>query len=898
MARRPEIHVSGTEHYPKLLAKFGFSDKHEKKSSIRLLDFVKELPGRKWDPNRKVWTITGVGPHPEKTLTDAGFDIIWPDDLDESFDDIESLDELVEPLARITDDESAILVRPRLLGYTEVSKMLGPGAVWESKTERFSALMSEIADVAEDLDFLDDEMIDAIQRARPGRLIPDYDEDLPVDLLAKSVTTEGFSEDFEDITRAIGDIPEWFGLDLYEYQRMGAIAALAGFRVICDEPGLGKCVDYATEVSTQAGRTAIGDLWQARSAHAYPDPEEPTGDLIDLHPGEIIVDAIDPKAGRIVQTAAAQIFRQRYISTMKTVRLSDGRAITCTPAHMLWTEDGWTRSEHLRPGDRVGVNDGRELSFLSVTEVSTTEAGGYVYDLCVPGFHSYTAEGIVSHNTRTSLAAAAMVKPRRTLVVSPPVVVTHWAREAETSRLAWAPELDAREIEVAPGHAEPHGGVFTASAPSSATTGRVVNILPGRKLPEFPDTGVIVVSDSYLSAKPEVVELLRQWDPQVLIDDESHRHANITAKRTRAVLSLALNADYVYAMSGTPMTRDPSQLTGQLMVSGAIDAFGSSVGEFLDRYCYKNKFGKWLPRKKRLPELGEILADDVWVRRTKAEALPHLPKKSRVVQWLDVPLKEYREAANKCVEDIHERIERFVEEHGRIPKLGDIKSVIGDDIRFSSPLLIAAGMAKVDPVADAVSEHLTATGRDPEGKWDRPITLWTWHEDVSDAISEALTDMGYESRIIRGETSKTQRDRVIDDFQAGEYPVLVASISAANFGITLTRSCDAYFLESDWTPANISQAEDRNNRIGQTRPTTSTTFSAVGTLDERMHGSQIETAEILNPVLTNGDNLVSGALEDHEEDPMLRLHDVVESLFLSVRKQWDPETLTRKVKKK
>lgn len=898
MARRPEIIVSGTEHKPELIAKFGFFDQHEKSPKVKLMDFVKELPSRKWDPKRKVWVITGVGPEPERILSDAGFDIIWPDDLDESLDDIESIDELVEPRARLTDDKSAVLVRPRLLGYTAVEKALGPGAVWESKAGRFWVLAGDLANSVDTIDFIDDEMIDAIKSAAPGRYIPDFDPSLPVSKLAKSVTTKGFEDDFQDIAEAIGDVPEWFGLSLYEYQRMGAIAALGGHRMICDEPGLGKCVDGATLVDTQGGPVAIADLWKARAARAYADPEEASGDLIDLFSAEIVVQALAEDHKSLTEVSAAQIFRQRYVSTMIAIDLADGRSLTCTPAHRLWGQEGWVRAEDIRAGEMIGVQDGTNISWSPVTSVTQRRADGYVYDLCVPELHSYTVcSGLISHNTRTSLAAAAMVAPHRTLIVTPPVVVTHWAREAETSRLAWAPELDSGEMEVKPGSMEPDGGGFMASMSYKETSGRVTHILPGRKFPDLPETGVVVVADSYLSAKPEIVKELQEWGPEVLIDDESHRHGNITTKRTRAVLSLALGAKYVYAMSGTPITRDPSQLSGQLMISGAIDSFGTGVGDFLDRYCYKNKFGGWTPKKKKLTELGEILAEEVWVRRTKAQALPHLPKKSRFVQWLDVPLKDYREATKECLDTIHERIEKFVDESERLPKIGDIKKVIPDDIQFSSPLRVAAGMAKVETVAEAADEHLQATGRDENGQWDRPITLWTWHNDVSDAISGALDAMGYESRIIRGETSKNQRDVIIDDFQAGEYPVLIASISAANFGITLTRSCDAFFLESDWIPANVSQAEDRNNRIGQTRPTTSMTFSAVGTLDERMHGSQIETSQVLDPVLTDGDNLVSGALEDHEEEPMMRLHDVVENLFVSALGQWDKKTLERKKKK-
>ena len=92
----------------------------------------------------------------------------------------------------------------------------------------------------------------------------------------------------------------------------------------------------------------------------------------------------------------------------------------------------------------------------------------------------------------------------------------------------------------------------------------------------------------------------------------------------------------------------------------------------------------------------------------------------------------------------------------------------------------------------------------------------------------------------------------------------------------------------------MSQAEDRINRIGQTRPVTITSLSAVGTVDERMHGSQIETSEVLDAIMPGGNNLVSGAVEDHDEDPMLRLGELVQQMYENALKKWDAVTLERK----
>lgn len=889
MSATPTILVGGTVHKPVLTATFPYSARYAKRPQTKLLDFIKELPDRKWVPAQKVWQITGVGPTPQRTLEEAGFQIEWS----EEFDDIESLDELAEPRAKLSDSGGGVYIRPRLSGRVAIEDILGPGALWESSANRFWVPLSELSDVADEFDFFDEDILDACRQAGPNLAVPAGVEDHPVARLASSVTAAGYPEDFDSITDQLGDVPDWYGLNLYEYQRLGAIAAWSGFRLICDEPGLGKCVDPSTRIEHEGAITPIGKLWQDRDHRAYPDPEEPSGDLIDLAKGEIVVRSLDEATSRSAEISASHLFRQRYRGTMRTLRTASASTITCTPAHKVWTTDGWKRAEDVRAGDAVGRPDGVGLlSWTQVIDVETTDFDGYVYDLCVPDTHSYTAEGLYSHNTRTAMAAAAISAPERVLVISPPVAVTHWVREATVSRLAYARDLADGDLSVEPGQLDGEGAGFIASAPDERLDGRVVAVRAGKKIPELPDRGIVVVADSYIAGKPELQTLLSQWSPDAVIADEIHRYANLEAKRTRAAITVSAHAEETYGITGTPVLKQPAQLPGQLLVTDTIDVFGGKVGDFLDTYCRKTRFGGWEARKNKAGQLGRIMDSQVWVRRTKALAQPQLPKKSRHVEWFDVSLTDYRKATAECVEKTHELIERFVDKNERLPQLGDLNEVVPDIIRFSSPLRLAAGRSKIADSTERITDHLDATGKREDGTYDRPLIAWIWHKEVAEGLAEGLAD--YDVEIINGATSSTKRDRIVDDFQAGRIGVLVASITAAGVGITLTRSCDAIFVESDWVPANVSQAEDRINRIGQTRPVTITTLSAVGTMDERMHGSQIESSDLLESIMAGGDNLVSGAVDDHAEDPMLRLSDVVTSILEMALKKWNPKTLEMK----
>lgn len=262
-------------------------------------------------------------------------------------------------------------------------------------------------------------------------------------------------------------------------------------------------------------------------------------------------------------------------------------------------------------------------------------------------------------------------------------------REAEVSRLAYASELSSGEMSVEAGRADADGGEFIASDYDERFTGRIVAIRSGKKMPELPERGIVVVADSYLSTKPELQAQLAAWEPDVFITDEIHRHSNIETQRTKATIATSIGATYSYGITGTPVMRSPQQLPSQLLITNTLEHFGGSVGGFLETYCRKTKFGGWEPRKREAHKPGRIMDSKVWVRRTKAKAQPQLPKRSRRVEWLDVPLKDYRAAMGEVVETMHELIEKFVDRESRLPTVGDIDSVVPNQMRFSSPLRVA-----------------------------------------------------------------------------------------------------------------------------------------------------------------------------------------------------------------
>jgi SWI/SNF-related matrix-associated actin-dependent regulator 1 of chromatin subfamily A len=96
-----------------------------------------------------------------------------------------------------------------------------------------------------------------------------------------------------------------------------------------------------------------------------------------------------------------------------------------------------------------------------------------------------------------------------------------------------------------------------------------------------------------------------------------------------------------------------------------------------------------------------------------------------------------------------------------------------------------------------------------------PVVVFSDHRAPLDYFLEKAKKI--KVRAINGDTPMETRDQYKVDFQAGKIDILVATIGAANTGITLTRSTNLVFNDLSWTGTENGQALKRIHRIGQNK---------------------------------------------------------------------------------
>lgn len=379
-------------------------------------------------------------------------------------------------------------------------------------------------------------------------------------------------------------------------------------------------------------------------------------------------------------------------------------------------------------------------------------------------------------------------------------------------------------------------------------------IVTGGKASDWSDAAVVILSYDVADKHRERIDRI-DWD--LLICDESHYLKNSSAKRTKAILghrdwSGAWKREPIKAkrklfLSGTPILNRPVELWPLLQCLDP-DGLGKNFFAFAKRFCAakKNRFGWDFTGASGLEELQTRLRERMMVRRLKADVLTELPAKRRQIIELPANGAAFHVAEEMRVWESHrariEELEGLLEKAETakdIISIREIKAKLGK-MNFGLMQEIAllrkrTAMAKLPRVI----EHLRSALE--EG----PVVCFAHHLDALAGLKSEFPD----AVLVQGSESAEDRQRAVDDFQAGKANLFLGQIQAAGVGITLTASSHVCFVELDWTPAILEQAEDRVHRIGQRESVLVQHLVLEGSLDAYMARKLVAKQEILDRTL-------------------------------------------------
>lgn len=212
-----------------------------------LQEWVKQLPGRRFDGDLGCWVVHSPGPEIDRVLADLEFDL---DMGKAAARGITRLADLATPIIELDpDDPYNTLILPR---FADPGSSLPTGAVWNGKASRFEVYTPDLATWSGE--------VPAQIRAKARDLMT-----RPVPALTGQDERADWPTVFARLPRApkrlpagLPELPSWGGMTPYGYQVSGTYAVLGGRSLLADAPGLGKTLQaIAAATLTGAQRTIV-----------------------------------------------------------------------------------------------------------------------------------------------------------------------------------------------------------------------------------------------------------------------------------------------------------------------------------------------------------------------------------------------------------------------------------------------------------------------------------------------------------------------------------------------------------------------------------------------------------------------------------------------------------------
>lgn len=330
------------------------------------------------------------------------------------------------------------------------------------------------------------------------------------------------------------------------------------------------------------------------------------------------------------------------------------------------------------------------------------------------------------------------------------------------------------------------------------------------------------------------------WD--LIILDESVLVKNRQTKRYRSIKQIRQKADHVWALSGSPVTRDFSDLWSQfnLLRPKAFSSFWRFAGE----YCTIENT-PWgvsiVGSRPGIDARQEFL--DILLSISKEDVI-ELPEMT--FETVDCDLTPSQRAAyNRALKEflvLLESGERML-----------ISNRMSQLIRLSQ---IVGNLGNLDPDMPNSSGKIEALGELTESRYyELPAIVWTRFSRTGEMTAKMLRSYGVKAEFVFGGTPVWDRDRIFQAYRQGEIDILVLSTSVGKFGLTFTNTKTIIYLESSFSFDDHIQSLNRVHRIGLRHSPHVIRMRCPGTVDElvadNLAGKALDLASISTTQLAN-----------------------------------------------
>ena len=322
----------------------------------------------------------------------------------------------------------------------------------------------------------------------------------------------------------------------------------------------------------------------------------------------------------------------------------------------------------------------------------------------------------------------------------------------------------------------------------------------------------------------------------ILIIDEAQYVKNQGTGASKTVR--ILNAKVRFALTGTPIENRLSELWS---------IFDFLMPGFLYNYeRFRREIENPVMKKSDPKASGKLkgMVSPFILRRLKTDVLRDLPEKLEEVSFSEMTDGQ-RKLYDAKVLLVRKEVEATDEQSFKTNKLQILSELTRLRQLCCDPSLVFAdykeGSGKLDSTMDLVERAIDEGHR---------MLLFSQFTTMLSTIAAQLDKKNIRYYVITGETPKSERLRLVENFNNGSIPVFLISLRAGGTGLNLTGADVVIHYDPWWNAAVQDQATDRAHRIGQTKVVTVYSMIAKNTIEEKIMKMQERKKDLADEVLS------------------------------------------------
>lgn len=357
-------------------------------------------------------------------------------------------------------------------------------------------------------------------------------------------------------------------------------------------------------------------------------------------------------------------------------------------------------------------------------------------------------------------------------------------------------------------------------------------------------------------------EFLQEVDWAAVVLDEAQNIKNMQTLQSRAIRKL--HGTHHIALTGTPVENRLSELWAifDFIHKGYLGSFGRFNEEFIlpverdESESHKQKL-----RAKIQPFL---------LRRTKRDPnlQLNLPDKQESHEFCPLTTEQASLYEGYILETL-DQLEQLTgfQKKGRVLKmLSKLKQLCNHPALYlKEPFEDADTMltrsTKLERIVQMAAE-IVDNGEQ--------CLIFTQYIGMGQLLQHCFSELyNVDAPFLTGAMPKQQRDRLVEAFQAGDFPIFILSLKAGGTGLNLTAANHVLHADRWWNPAVENQATDRAYRIGQTQFVQVHKFVTIGTIEEKIDKMLAQKSALSEELIQSSKWLTE--LEDHELRDLMML---------------------------